>query len=79
MGGADERVRKNLAVAGGEALAAQLIASAALRAALMVLPNPLEVLRGISAFIDDTLNMSGPAKGEGSRPIRATVIQVTVR
>jgi hypothetical protein len=55
---------QNLAVARGEALAAHLIASAALQAALMVLPNRLEVLGRISAFIDDTLNISGPAKGD---------------
>jgi hypothetical protein len=50
----------------GEALAAHLMASAALQAVLMVLPNRLEALAKISAFIDDTLNMSGPAKRDES-------------
>jgi hypothetical protein len=51
---------KNIAVARGEALAAHLIASAALQTVLLALPNRLEVLNGISAFIDNTLNISGP-------------------
>jgi hypothetical protein len=53
---------KNLAVARGETLAAHLMASAALQAVLMVLPNRLEVLSQISAFLNDTLNGSGPGK-----------------
>jgi hypothetical protein len=53
---------KNLAVARGEALAAQLMASAALQAVLMVLPNRLDALARISAFLNDTLNASGPGK-----------------
>ena len=60
-------MEKNLAVARGEALAAHLMASAALQAVFMVLPNlpkRLEVLERISAFIDNTLNMSGPGKGD---------------
>jgi hypothetical protein len=40
------------------------MASAALQAVLMVLPNRLDALARISAFIDDTLNMSGPGKGD---------------
>jgi hypothetical protein len=76
MGGADESVGKNLASARGEALAAQLIASAALQAALMVLPNRLEVFRGISAFIDDTLNMSGPAKGDAHDELNTQMREV---
>lgn len=57
-------LEQNIAVARGEALAAHLIASAALQAVLMVLPNPLEALAKISAYLDDTLNMSGPGKGD---------------
>jgi hypothetical protein len=52
---------QNLAVA-REALAAQLIASAALQAVLMVLPNPLDALSRITAYLNDTLNMSGPGE-----------------
>jgi hypothetical protein len=73
--GRDER-DGNLAVARGEALAAQLIASAALQAMLMVLPNRLEVLRGISAFIDDTLNMSGPGQGDAHDELNTQMREV---
>ena len=55
---------KNLAVARGEALAAHLMASAALQAVLMMLPNPLDALGRISAYLEDTLNMSGPGKAD---------------
>jgi hypothetical protein len=57
-------LENNLAVARGEALAAQLMASAALAAVLMVLPNRLDALARISAFLDDSINKSGPAKGD---------------
>src|SRR4051794_34993474 len=53
---------QNLAVARGEALAAHLMASAALQAVLMVLPNRLDALSRVSAFLNDTLNASGPGK-----------------
>jgi hypothetical protein len=58
-------MERNLASARGEALAAHLMASAALQAFFMVIPNRLEALAKISAFIDDMLNMSGPSKGDG--------------
>jgi hypothetical protein len=69
-------LEKNLAEARGEALAAHLIASAALQAALMVLPNRLEVLGRISAFMDDTLNMSGPARGEAHDELNTQMREV---
>lgn len=56
-------IEKNLAVARGEALAANLMASAALQAVLMVVPGDrLAALSRISAFLNDTLNASGPGK-----------------
>jgi hypothetical protein len=75
---------KNLAVARGEALAAHLIANAALQAMLMVLPNlpnRLEALKSISAFMDDTLNMSGPgpAKGDAHDDELNTLMRETAR
>jgi hypothetical protein len=56
----------NIAVARGEALAASLLASAALQAAFMIVPpqNREALLSSITAFVDDTLNRSGPAKGD---------------
>jgi hypothetical protein len=59
-------LEKNIAVARGEALAASLLAVAALQTALLVLPNREEVLAKISAFIEDTLNLSGPGKGDAN-------------
>ncbi len=54
---------KNIAVARVEALAANLLATAALQAFFLMHPNREEALHGISAFLDDTLNHAGPAKG----------------
>ena len=59
-----EALQKNIAVARGEALAANLLASAAIRAVIAIDANKEETLSVISAFIDDTLNMSGPSKGD---------------
>jgi hypothetical protein len=69
-------LEKNLAEAQGRALAAQLIASATLRTMLMVIPNRLEVLKGISAFIDDSLNMSGPTKGDTPEDLNTQIREV---
>jgi len=69
-------MERNLAVARGEALAAHLMASAALQAVLMVLPNPLDALGRISAYLDDTLNMSGPGKGDAHDELNTQVREV---
>ena len=69
-------MEQNLAVARGEALAAHLIASAALQGMLMVLPNPLDALSRISAYLDDTLNMSGPAKGDAHDELNTQMREV---
>jgi hypothetical protein len=55
---------KNIAVARGEALAALLIAAAALQTMLLALPKRLELLDRISAFVDNTLNISGPPSAD---------------
>ena len=57
-------LEKNIAVARGESLAANLLATAALQATLAMVSNREEVLARMTAFIDDTLNMSGPGKGD---------------
>jgi hypothetical protein len=59
-------LEKNVAVARGEALAANLLACAAIQAALSFMPNRKEVLAKMSAFIEETLNMSGPGKGDAN-------------
>ncbi len=56
-------LEKQLAVIRGEALAAHVLASAAIQAALSLTANREEVLTAIERFIDETLNMSGPARG----------------
>ena len=67
---------KNLAVARGEALAANLLATAALQAVFMVMPNRQDLLKAISAFIDDTLNRSGPGKGEAHDELNTQMREV---
>jgi hypothetical protein len=57
-------MEKNLAVARGEALAAKLLTEATLRAVLMALPNRLEVVGSINAFMDEMLNRAGPGTGD---------------
>jgi hypothetical protein len=69
-------MEQNLAVARGEALAAHLMASAALQAMLMVLPNPLDALSRISAYLDDTLNMSGPGQGNAHDELNTQMREV---
>lgn len=59
-------LEKNLAVARGEALAANLLATAALHAALSMTANRKEVLEKMNAFVEGTLNMSGPGKGDAN-------------
>ena len=57
-------LEKNIAIARGEDLAAHLLASAAIRAALAIISNREEVLAEMSAFIDEALSMSGPGRGD---------------
>lgn len=57
-------LEKNIAVARAEALAANLLASAALQALFTIITNKQQTLSGISALIDDTLNRGRPAKGD---------------
>lgn len=59
-------LEKNIAVARGEALAANLLATAAIHTALSVAANQEEVLARMNAFIEDTLNMSGPGRGHAN-------------
>lgn len=57
-------VENNIATARGEALAANLLASAAIRTVIAIVANKEEILSSITAYVDDTLNMSGPGKGD---------------
>jgi hypothetical protein len=67
---------KNIAVARGEALAANLLATAAMQAVLAVIANRDEVLDRMSAFIDDTLNMSGPGRGDANDDLNTQMREV---
>ena len=55
---------KNVAVARGEALASSLLASLAIQTILVMVANREEFLTKMETFIDVTLNLSGPGKGD---------------
>lgn len=57
-------LEKSIATTRGEALAAHLLASAALRTLIAIVANKEEMLSSITAYIDDSLNLSGPGKGD---------------
>ena len=57
-------LEKNLASARGEALAANLLAVSTLQALIANISNREEVLAGITAFINESLDIAGPAKGD---------------
>jgi hypothetical protein len=59
-----DALQKNIAVARGEAIAASLLASAALQALVLMVSNRKEFVERISAFVDGTLNLSGPGRGD---------------
>lgn len=59
-----DALQKNMASIRGEALAANLLASAAIQGLLAVVANREQFLAGMSAFIDATLNISGPSAGD---------------
>lgn len=69
-------LQKNIAVARGEALAANLLATAALQALLALASNREEALNRISAFVDETLNMSGPGKGDAHDELNTQMREV---
>ena len=57
-------LEKNVAVARGEALASGLLASLAIQTILVMVANREEFLTKMEAFIDASLNMSGPGGGD---------------
>jgi hypothetical protein len=69
---------KNIVVARGEAIAAGIIASVALQTALLVVPNREQILASIDAYIDQTLNMSGPGSGDAHDEV-FTLMRETAR
>jgi hypothetical protein len=71
-----EAQQLNIAVARGEAIAANLLASAALQALFAIVIKKEETLSGIAAFIDDSLNMSGPSKGDANDEINTHMREI---
>ncbi|TWA96955.1 hypothetical protein [Bradyrhizobium stylosanthis] len=59
-----DMLQKNLAAVRGEAMGASLLAAAAIQTSMMLIPNREELLEGISAWIDDTLNQSRSSHGD---------------
>jgi hypothetical protein len=59
-----DALQKNIAVTRGEAMAASLLATAAIQAVLALTADREDVLARIGAAIDETLNMSGPGRGD---------------
>jgi hypothetical protein len=65
-----DAAQKNMAVARGDALAAGLIAEAALRAVLQLVPDRDALFNDMFALVDDVLNLSGRTKGDASDEVR---------
>jgi hypothetical protein len=57
-------LEQNVAVARGEALAAHVLASLAIRLAVAMSRNPNELLARLSAEVDDMLNHGRPSVGD---------------
>lgn len=70
--------QKNIAATRGEAIAASLLAEIAIRTVMSMAANKQEMLAGMYAFIDNTLNMSGPGKGDASDEFN-TLVRETAR
>lgn len=69
-------LEKNLAAIRGEALAANLLATAAIHTALGLTANREEVLAKMNVFVDETLNMSGPARGKPDDELNTQVREI---
>jgi hypothetical protein len=61
-----DALQKNIAVTRGEALAARLLATIAIQFAFSMTSDRQRLFTRLSAFVDDTLNLSGPAKGDAN-------------
>jgi hypothetical protein len=71
-------LQKNIATARGESLAASLLASVAIRTAFAIASNKEALLSEISAFVDRTLNLAGPNKGDPNDEF-STLVRETAR
>jgi hypothetical protein len=73
-----DALQKNLAAVRGEVMGASLLAAAAIQTSMMLIPNREELLKGISAWIDDTLNQSRSSHGDPDDEY-TTIIRETAR
>jgi transcription termination factor NusB len=73
-----DALQMNIAATKGEALGAHLLASAALQAVFAIVVDKEQMLKAISAMIDDTLNHSGPPMGDGHDEFN-TLVRETAR
>jgi hypothetical protein len=73
-----DALQKNIAITRGEAQGAALLASLAIQSSLFVVANRKEVLVGMMAFVDDSLNRSGPSKGDSDDAFN-TLVRETAR
>lgn len=73
-----DALQKNMASIRGEALAANLLASAAIQSVLMLVPDREQLLSGMAGFIDATLNISGPNVGDAHDEFN-TMVRETAR
>lgn len=74
----NDNEKRMIAKLRGEALGAHVLAAAALRAIFGMAANKMDVLNGMSAFIDISLNESGPAKGDTNDALN-TLMRETAR
>jgi hypothetical protein len=70
--------QRNIAATRGEAIAASLLAEIAIRTLMSLASNKQEMLAGMYAFIDNTLNISGPGKAEANDEFN-TLVRETAR
>jgi hypothetical protein len=68
----------NVAVGRGEALAAQILASLAIRLTVAMARKPNELLDRLSAEVDDVLNQAGPGQGDSNDELN-TLMRETAR
>jgi Tfp pilus assembly protein FimT len=73
-----DTLQRNIASTRGEAIAASLLAEIAIRALISLASNKKEMLAGMYAFIDNTLNESGPGKGDANDEF-STLVRETAR
>ena len=73
-----DALQKNIATTRGAAEGAALLASLAIQSSLITIANRKEILAGMMALADDSLNRSGPARGDPNDAFN-TLVRETAR